>query len=96
MPYHPHIKTKKDNHKLLTLIISVVAIVSPIMTVPQVYQIFNSQTAAGVSPISWFAYTITSIIWFYYGIIHKEKPIIVNSVIGGILSACVLFGALLF
>ena len=96
MPYHPHVKTKKDNHQLLTLLVSIVAVVAPIMTVPQVYQIFSSKTAAGVSPISWLAYTFTSLIWLYYGIIQKEKPIIINSIIGGILSACVVIGTLLF
>jgi len=66
------------------------------MTIPQVYQIFSTKTAAGVSPISWVAYTITSMIWLYYGMVHEEKPIIINSIIGGILSACVVIGALIF
>ena len=96
MPYHPHIKSKKDKYPLITLAVSIIAIVSPIMTLPQVYQIFSTKQAAGVSIASWTAYIITSLVWLSYGFMHKEKPIIINSVIGGILSFCVVVGALMY
>lgn len=57
-------------------IIYFVGMVGPIMTIPQVWNIWIEQNASGVSPISWSAYLIVSMFWLTYGITHKEKPII--------------------
>ncbi len=72
------------------------AVVTPLMTLPQVYLIYANKSADGVSALTWSAYVFSAVIWLTYGMIHQEKPIILNSIIGGILSLCVLAGAILF
>lgn len=95
MAYHPH-KGKRNNHTRLDSLVSFVAVVSPIMTLPQVYLIYSTQNAEGVSAFSWIAYVATSLIWLLYGLAHHEKPIVINSAIGAGLSSLIAVGAIAF
>lgn len=58
--------------------IYVVGIAGPIMTLPQVMKIWVEKNATGVSLISWASYLIFAVFWLVYGIMHKEKPIILT------------------
>jgi len=51
-------------------------IASAIFTLPQLFKIWTSQNTSGVSLITWAAYLVIAIIMTFYGIIHKEKPLI--------------------
>ena len=95
MPTHSR-RTNKKQTDLLTVLITLVSILSPLMALPQVYLIYSSRHAAGVSVITWIASIVTSGIWLWYGSVHKAKPIIVNSAIGGALSICIVIGVLLY
>ena len=77
-------------------LIYVVAIVGPIMTIPQVTKIWIDKNAAGVSIITWLAYAIASLFWVIYGIMHKEKPIILTSVLLLILDVFIVVGAIIY
>ena len=74
----------------------VVATASPLITIPQLSDIYIKKTASGVSSITWLAYIFTSAIWFSYGIIHREKVIILNGILGVILGATIFFGILIY
>jgi uncharacterized protein with PQ loop repeat len=54
----------------------VIALFGLAMTIPQVGSIWLEKNAAGVSAASWSAYSITAFFWLIYGILHKEKPLI--------------------
>ena len=64
----------------LDKIIYVVGISGPIMTLPQVFKIYLEKSAGGVSLISWSWYLFTAIIWLFYAIVHKEKPLIISNI----------------
>lgn len=74
----------------------VVATASPLITIPQLSDIYIKKTASGVSSITWLAYIFTSTIWFSYGIIHREKVIMVNGMLGVILGSIIFIGILLY
>ena len=74
----------------------VVATASPLIALPQLFDIYTKKNVAGVSPATWIAYIFTATIWFAYGIIHKEKVIIVNGALGIILSSLISFGVLIY
>ena len=94
---HPvHKKHTSVFHKALNAVIMVVATASPLITIPQLSDIYIKKTASGVSSITWLAYIFTSTIWLYYGIIHKEKVIIVNGILGVILATLIYIGTLLY
>lgn len=83
-------------HRVLNAVIMVVATASPLITIPQLSDIYIKKTASGVSSITWLAYIFTSAIWFSYGIIHKEKVILINGVLGVVLGTLIYIGTLLY
>lgn len=74
----------------------IASVTSPLMTIPQVYEIYAHQNAAGVSELSWGAYTLFSMPWLAYGILHKQKPLIIANSLWLVLHATVFIGALLY
>ena len=73
-----------------------VAITGPIMTIPQLSKIWIEQSAAGVSMITWIAYLVTAIFWLLYGIVHKEKPIIITNTLWIVLDSAVIVGTYIY
>jgi len=88
---HPH-KWKR----FLDKIIYAVGVAGPIITIPQIIQIWVHHHAEGVSIISWTGYTVFAVIWLFYGIAHKEKPIIVTYIAVIIANCMVTLGVILY
>jgi uncharacterized protein with PQ loop repeat len=87
-PYpHPD-KIKRIMDKL----VYVVGILTPIMTSPQVYEIWVKQNAAGVSLLTWSAYALFSLVWATYGFLHKEKPIILMYILQAFIELFIIIG----
>ncbi len=64
--------------RFLDKIIYFVGVSGPIMTLPQVWEIWAKQDASGVSLVSWGWYLMTAFVWLAYAIEHKEKPLIMT------------------
>jgi hypothetical protein len=45
------------------------------MTVPQVYTVWVAHEASGVSILSWGAYLLPAILWFWFGLHQRDKNI---------------------
>jgi len=73
-----------------------VAIFGPIMTLPQVAKIWIDKNASGVSILSWGSYLIVGIFWLIYGIMHKEKPIIIANILWIVLEIFIVIGTLIY
>ena len=76
--------------------IYVVGVFGPLMTIPQVIKIWGDKTAAGVSLLSWVSYLFVAVFWVVYGVMHKEKPIIVTYSTWIILEIMVVAGIILY
>jgi len=76
--------------------IYVVGVLGPIMTIPQLAKIWVEKNASGVSIISWTAYLIASGFWVIYGIMHKEKPIIVTYSLWILLDILIIIGTVIY
>ncbi len=72
-----------------------VAIIAPFTNIPQFYNIVAERSAGGVSLVTWVLYSIITIPWLAYGILHREKPILVSSVLW-LVSDLAVIAALLF
>ncbi|MFT4312814.1 MAG: SemiSWEET family sugar transporter [Candidatus Woesearchaeota archaeon] len=102
--HHHHIRTKRQNKKVpnkkfiafYDTFIYFVGIGVPIITSSQVFKIWITQNASGVSIIAWSAYLFNSIAWLIYGIIHKERPIIYTNIICSVINFLVILGAILY
>ena len=72
----------------------VVGILGPVMTLPQLAQIWLKHEARGVSVVSWASYVIFSVIWLVYGIVHRERPIILTYALWIVIETAIVIGAL--
>lgn len=91
-PYpHPHLGVR-----FLDQLLVVLAIVGPLTGVPQLYTILQEKSAASVSVISWSLYIILTIPWIIYGFVHKEKPIVISSILWLVLDTAIVVAALAY
>src|SRR5262245_42121291 len=59
----------------------VIALIGPLATLPQVFQIFETQDVEGLSALTWGIWTLLSCFWVVYGLIHRETPIVLSNAI---------------
>jgi len=74
-------KIKTNKKKFLDKWMYLVALIWPIMTLPQTITIFQTQDVSSISKITWITYVVTASLWLSYWIIHKEKPIIFSNIL---------------
>ena len=89
---HPNTPTKRFIDKA----IYPVALSGPIFTIPQVLKIFVGKDATGVSALSWFLFIPAAVFWVWYGIVHKETPIIVTNVAWIFVQVLIVIGTLMY
>ena len=67
-----------------------------VMTVPQILAIWVSREAAGVSLLSWSAYWISALVWFWYGIRKRDRNIYLPCLGWLLLDGAVVVGAVIY
>lgn len=91
-PY-PHPDRQK---RIADKMVYLASILTPVMTLPQVYNVWINGNVKGISVIAWGFYAIASAIWLWYGILHKEKPLIVLNAFMFVLNSLVAIGAIIY
>jgi len=81
---------------LLRRLLGGMSIFTLLMTIPQVLTIWVGQQAAGVSVLSWSAYLLSAVLWFWFGIQKRDKNIYLPCVGWIGLDAAVIAGALVY
>lgn len=82
--------------RLLDKAVLVAGIAGPLMVTPQILKIYGTQSAAGVSEISWFAFALLDIPFIMYGFVHRETPIIITYTLFFVMNIMVGVGAVLY
>lgn len=93
------IKSKKPKSKYIVFLDKltfVVGVIGPFTVLPQIYTIYTTKSAAGVSLATWALIFIVTFPWILYGIAHKEKSIIVSFILWEIMNLLVVIGVLLY
>jgi uncharacterized protein with PQ loop repeat len=67
-----------------------------LMTIPQVWTIWVNQQAAGVSILSWGAYFLSAVLWFWFGLKKGDKNIYLPCIGWMVLNGAVLAGAIVY
>ncbi len=67
-----------------------------LMTIPQVFTIWVGHQAAGVSVVSWSAYLLSAMLWFWYGFQKRDKNIYLPCVGWVGLDTAVIVGAVMY
>lgn len=88
--------SRKVMTRFLDQIVLTVGVVGPLTSVPQLLKIYWLQDATGVSTMAWLLPAIFDIPWIVYGIVHKERPIIVAYSLWFIVNFSVAVGAVMY
>ena len=74
----------------------IVGVIGPFTVLPQIYTIFSTHSANGVSLATWSLIFIVTFPWILYGIAHKDKSIIVSFTLWEFVNLTVVIGVLLY
>jgi uncharacterized protein with PQ loop repeat len=108
MLFHQHLRKRRSQKYLepypakniwlrwLDRIIFVAGVAGPIATIPQLINIYGSQTAGNISPITFGCYAAFNIIWIFYGLAHREPPIVMTYCLWFVANSAVCIGALIY
>ncbi len=98
--HHHHLKEIHHSHKtinkLVPFVMWTVAILAPLSTLPQIFDIYSTHSVSGLSLTTWFLFVLSPMIWLGYGLLHKDKFILVNNFLWMTMSSTVLIGILLY
>ena len=86
--------TRSDT--VLSRVLGGMSVFTMLMTIPQVLTIWVGHQAAGVSVVSWSAYLLSAILWFWYGFQKRDKNIYLPCVGWIGLEAAVIVGAVVY
>jgi uncharacterized protein with PQ loop repeat len=91
MPQKPLI----NSHSVIRKLVLILAVIEPIMTLPQIYEIWVKHQIAGVSLSTWSFYLFAAIVWTVYSIQIKDLPIFLSSSLWVITEGLVVLGLLI-
>ena len=81
---------------LLRRLLGGMSIFTLLMTVPQVLTLWVGHQAAGVSVLSWSAYLLSAVLWFWFGLQQRDKNIYLPCVGWIVLDSAVIAGVLVY
>ena len=72
------------------------AVAEPLMSLPQVYEVWINHQTAGVSLATWAFLLAASITWLVYSVKVRDFPVIVASVLWTLTESLLVIGLLIF
>ena len=92
----PHPAMTFPQEAAMKRMLGTLSIFTLLMTVPQILAIWATHQAAGVSILSWSAYWISALAWFWYGVQKRDRSIYLPCVGWLVLDGAVVVGALIY
>ncbi len=89
-------KVRNSTNEFLDKTCLVFSILMPATTIPQIWSIYRNQNVEGLSLLMWVLYLIFVIPFLIYGIVHKEKPIIVLNILWIVAQLTIITGILIY
>lgn len=83
-------------HESIGKVAYIVALVGPLSSVPQIYEIWTERNAAGVSFLTWMLFLFTSLVWLLYGISKRDRPLIISNALWVVGEVIIMVGAVLY
>ncbi len=93
--YHFHI-TKKQEKTLINRTCALFAVLMPLTTIPQIFLLYSTKDASGLSLAMWLLYSIGCIPFLLFGIMYKHWQLIVLNVLWLIVQSIMIVGILLY
>ena len=81
---------------MMKRLLGAVALVTLVMTLPQIYTIWVDRQVAGISLWSWITYWVGSLVWLVYGIQKRDRIIYLPCAAWLLLDTAVVLGVLIY
>ncbi len=82
--------------RLLDRLVFVAGVVGPVMTLPQLNNIYVLHEADGVSALSWGAFALLDLVWLGYGCVHRDRAITTTYTLWFFVNGAVAVGAIIY
>ena len=92
----PHAGGAAPPTPFLRRLLGGMSIFTLVMSVPQILAIWVHRQAAGVSVVSWSAYLLSALLWFWYGLQQRDRNIYLPCIGWIALDIAVVAGALVY
>lgn len=89
---HHRLKRTKQKSKALEQAMLIVAVVEPLMTIPQIIDIYGHPGDNRVSVLTWLLYAVASLMWLVYGLYNRNKPLILTGILWLVMEVLVIAG----
>jgi uncharacterized protein with PQ loop repeat len=86
---------KRHNHAALDRLTYVSGVLLPILTLPQAYSVLVDKSVEGVSLPTWSFYLLSSSLFAIFGIIHREKLLMMTYIPFVFVEAAIVVGILI-
>lgn len=91
-PYpHPNRVLRAFDHFMYA-----VSVITPLALLPQVYTLYTTHDASGLSFSSWVIVASIKVFWIIYSFAHRTWPIAISSVLFLLIDIAVIVGIYLF
>lgn len=77
--HHKYYLLLKRKVTPLDALVCFFAVAAPLFEIPQAYTIFSTRSAQDVSLSTWSFFTVSSLVWFIYGLQKRAKMIVLSS-----------------
>jgi len=91
-PY-PH---PEKTYRILDRLLLGVAILGPLLSIPQIIKIYYFKDATSISSISFLLFSCMNILWIFYGAVHKDKPLTIANCLWFLANLSIFFGAVFY
>lgn len=82
--------------RMMSRLLGSMSVFTMVMTLPQVLTIWIGHQAAGVSLLSWSAYLVSAVLWFWHGIRTHDKNIYLACVGWVVRDSAVIVGVIVY
>lgn len=82
--------------RIVDRLIYLAAVAEPLFSLPQAYEVYHNRSAGSVSILSWLGFELMTLIWIWYGIVHREKTILIYQTLFFLIDGSVMVGAIYY
>ena len=81
---------------VLRRVLGAMSVFTIVMTLPQIWTIWVGHQATGVSVLSWSAYLVSALLWFWHGLRKRDRNIYLACIAWIAADSAVIAGALVY
>jgi MtN3 and saliva related transmembrane protein len=93
---HKSYSVMKKEHTHIDKLMLATGIIGPLSSIPQIWLIYSTKNAEGISLLSWLLFTFISLIGLAYSISHNLKILVVGYGLWLVMYVFIIVGILLY